>query len=316
MPGRRDIAVKQSIPPQLRYSFQDFMREFPTDDACLMYIFEQRWPGGIAHCEKCEKETKHHRVTGRTAFACDRCGWHVYPLAGTIFEKSSTSLQKWFHAMYQMGSTRCGISAKQIQRETSVTYKTAWRMFKQIRSLMSEDGLQLEGPSVEMDETYYGGVRKKGTGRPMRGDKTKMPVVGIVERKGRAIARATEDATGATLLPLVRDYILPDSTVYTDEYKAYGGIEKISRSDGSNAGYVHRRINHSAKVYVHGDIHTNSVEGFWSLIKRGIGGVYHSVSQEYLQTYLDEYSFRYNRRDQGNLIFKSILEQVSKRAVD
>ena len=97
---------------------QDFNREFPDDDACLMYIFEQRWPGGIAHCEKCEKETKHHRVTGRTAFACDRCGWHIYPLAGTIFEKSTTSLQKWFHAMYQMGSTRCGISAKQIQRET------------------------------------------------------------------------------------------------------------------------------------------------------------------------------------------------------
>jgi transposase len=295
---------------------QDFNREFPDDDACLMYIFEQRWPGGIAHCEKCKKETKHHRVTGRTAFACDRCGWHIYPLAGTIFEKSSTSLQKWFHAMYQMGSTRCGISAKQIQRETSVTYKTAWRMFKQIRSLMSEDGLQLEGPSVEIDETYYGGVRKYGQGRPMRGDRGKTPIVGIVERKGRAIARATKDATGATLLPLVRDYVLPDSTVYTDEWKAYGGIENIRKPDGSKAGLVHRRINHKAHVYVHGDIHTNSVEGFWSLIKRGIGGVYHSVSSKYLQTYLDEYSWRYNRRDQGNLLFKALLEQVSKRAVD
>jgi transposase len=316
MPGRRDIAVKQSIPPQLRYSMQDFNREFPDDDACLMYIFEQRWPGGIASCEKCEKETKHHRVTGRTAFACDRCGWHIYPLAGTIFEKSSTSLQKWFHAMYQMGSTRCGISAKQIQRETSVTYKTAWRMFKQIRSLMSEDGLQLEGPSVEMDETYYGGVRKFGRGRPMRGDRGKTPIVGIVERKGRAIARATKDATGATLLPLVRDYVLPESTVYTDEWKAYGGIENIQKPDGTKAGLVHRRINHKAHVYVHGDIHTNSVEGFWSLIKRGIGGVYHSVSSKYLQTYLNEYSWRYNRRDQGNLLFKALLEQVSKRAVD
>ncbi len=316
MPGRRDIAVKQSIPPALRYSTQDFNREFPDDDACLMYIFEQRWPGGIARCEKCEKETKHHRVTGRTAFACDRCGWHIYPLAGTIFEKSSTSLQKWFHAMYQMGSTRCGISAKQIQRETSVTYKTAWRMFKQIRSLMSEDGLQLEGSSVEMDETYYGGVRKGGKGRPMRGDRGKTPIVGIVERKGRAVARATQDATGATLLPLVRDFVLPESTVYTDEWKAYGGIDNIRKPDGSKAGYVHHRINHAAHVYVHGDIHTNTVEGFWSLIKRGIGGVYHSVSTKYLQSYLDEYSYRYNRRDQGNLIFKSILEQVSKRAVD
>jgi transposase len=244
MPGRKEIAVEQSIPPQLPYSMQDFNREFPNDDACLIYIFEQRWPGGIARCEKCEKETKHHRVTGRTAFACDRCGWHIYPLAGTIFEKSSTSLQKWFHAMCQMGSTRCGISAKQIQRETSVTYKTAWRMFKQIRSLMSEDGLQLEGPSVEMDETYYGGVRKGGKGRPMRGDRGKTPIVGIVERKGRA----TQDATGATLLPLVRDYILPESTVYTDEWKPYGGIENIKKPDGTSAVLVHRRINHTAHV--------------------------------------------------------------------
>jgi transposase-like protein len=137
-----------------------------------------------------------------------------------------------------------------------------------------------------------------------------------VERKGRAIARATKDATGATLLPLVRDYVLPESTVYTDEWKPYGGIENIKRPDGTSAGLVHRRINHKAHVYVHGDIHTNSVEGFWSLIKRGIGGVYHSVSSKYLQTYLDEYSWRYNRRDQGNLLFKVLLGQVSKRAVD
>ena len=282
MPGRRDIAVKQSIPPALRYNMQDFNREFPDDDACLMYIFEQRWPRGIAQCEKCNKETKHHRVTGRTAFACDRCGWHIYPLAGTIFEKSSTSLQKWFHAMYQMGSTRCGISAKQIQRETSVTYKTAWRMFKQIRALMSEDGLQLEGLSVEIDETYDGGVTKGGNGRPMRGDRGKTPIVGIVERRGRAIARATKDATGATLLPLPRDYVLPKSTVYTDERKAYGEIDNIEKPDGTNARLVHRRINHVPHIYVHADIHTNSVEGFLSLIKRCIGGVYHSVSAKIL----------------------------------
>ena len=198
MPGGRDIAIKQSIPQRLRYSFNDLLREFPDDDACLACIAEQLYPGGMAQCEKCRKETRHHRVTGRTAYACDRCGSHIYPLAGTIFEKSSTSLQKWFHAMYQMASTRCGISAKQIQRETGVTYKTAWRMFKQIRSLMPEDGLKLEGPSLEMDETYYGGVRKF--------------------------------------------------------------VENLRKPDGRKAGYI--------------------------------------------------------RRDQGNLIFKSVLEQVSKRAMD
>jgi transposase len=314
MPGRKDIAVKQSIPMHLRYSVQDFNREFPDDDACLMYIFEQRWPGGIAHCEKCEKETKHHRVTGRTAFACDRCGWHIYPLAGTIFEKSSTSLQKWFHAMYQMGSTRCGISAKQIQRETSVTYKTAWRMFKQIRSLMSDGDLQLEGPTVEMDETYIGGRLRIGSaGRRRMRNKTR--VAGIVERKGKIVAKTATETGGKQLLDLAGTHILPESTVYTDEYMAYNNLADLKK-DGKPLGYTHKRIHHASKIYVVGDVHTNTVEGFWSLLKRGIGGVYHSVSQKYLQTYLDEYTFRYNRRDQGNLIFKSILEQVSRRAVD
>jgi transposase len=137
-------------------------------------------------------------------------------------------------------------------------------------------------------------------------------VVGIVERKGRVIARATPDATGATLLPLVRDYILPESTVYTDEYKAYGGIESINKPDGSNAGYIHRRVNHSARIYVHGDVHTNSVEGFWSLLKRGIGGVYHQVSQKFLQNYLDEYSFRYNHRFDTEPMFLTFLRQIAK----
>lgn len=315
MPGRKDIAVKQSIPKELRYTIEDFNREFHSDDACLFHIAEARFPGGVAACEKCKVDRKHYRVTGRTAYACDHCGNHIYPLAGTIFEKTTTSLRLWFYAMYLMGSTRCGISAKQIQREIGVTYKTAWRMFKQIRTLLSED-LQLEGPTVEMDEMYYGGTRKGGTGRPMRGDKTKTPVVGIVERKGRAVAKTVPHVGSEHLLGMVREHILPESMVYTDELKSYGGIEALRDKNNIEkpAGYRHRRINHSSKVYVVGDIHTNSVEGFWSLIKRGIGGVYHSVSQKYLQTYLDEYSYRYNRRDQGNLLFKSILEEVSKRA--
>lgn len=313
---RKDIAVKQSIPHEFRYGINDFNREFPDDDSCLEFIAEQRHPDGMSHCEKCEKETKHHRVTGRTAYACDRCGSHIYPLAGTIFEKSTTSLRLWFYAMYLMGSTRCGISAKQIQRETNVTYKTAWRMFRQIRTLMSEGDLQLEGPTVEMDEAYFGGKRKNGTGRPMRGDKVKTPIVGIVERKGRVVAKVSNDVSGASLLGMVREYVLPESTVYTDELASYDGIKSVQRKDGQgNAGYQHRRINHSSKVYVIGDIHTNSVEGFWSLIKRGIGGVYHSVSQKYLQSYLDEYSFRYNRRGTYGLVSRSILDEVSKRAV-
>ena len=313
MPGRKDIAVKQSIPAHLKYTINHFNREFPTDDACLAHIAAERYPGGMAPCEKCNKVTKHHHINGRTAYSCDYCGTHIYPLAGTIFEKSTTSLRLWFYAMYQMGSTRCGISAKQIQRETGVTYKTAWRMFKQIRSLMSED-LQLEGSSVEMDETYIGGRLRIGSaGRGRLRNKTR--VAGIVERKGKIIAKTATETGSKQLLDMAAAHILPDSTVYTDEYSAYNNLAGLKR-DGKPLGYNHRRIHHASKVYVMGDIHTNTVEGFWSLLKRGIGGVYHAVSQKYLQTYLDEYTFRYNRRDQGNLIFKSILEQVSKRAVD
>ncbi len=300
-----------SIPGYQKYTIQDFNTEFPNDDACLEHIKEERWPGGITVCDsaKCgNTERKHHRVTGRTAYACDYCGKHIYPLAGTIFEKSTTSLRLWFYAMYLMGSTRCGVSAKQIQREIGVTYKTAWRMFKQIRTLMSED-IQLEGSSVEMDETYVGGKRRNGRrGRPGARDRKQTCVVGAVERQGRVIAIAATDATKKTLHGIAKERILPESIVYTDELASYNGLENVNV-------YQHRRINHSAGIYVVGDTHTNTIEGFWSLVKRGIGGVYHSVSKKYLQTYLDEYSFRYNRRNAGQPMFTSLLEQVSERAM-
>jgi transposase len=308
--GRNNVLAKAQ-----KYTLNQFNADFPTDDACLDYIMEQRFPGRITTCAKCEVERKHYRAKGRTAYACDHCGNHIYPLAGTIFEHSSTSLRLWFHAMFQMGSTKCGISAKQIQRETGVTYKTAWRMFKQIRTLMSEE-ITLEGSSVEMDEMYHGGRRKGGSGRPGVGDKKKIPVVGMVERNGgRAVVRAVADIKSATLLGLVREYILPKSTVYTDELRSYGGISALRGKDKKPARYEHKRINHSSKVYVNGDIHTNTIEGFWSLIKRGIGGTHHAVSQKYLQSYLDEYGFRYNRRGVEKPMFRLILDQVSERAV-
>ena len=215
--------------------------------------------------------------------------------------------------MYLMGSTRCGISAKQIQRETGVTYKTAWRMFKQIRSLMSENvrlgGSESGAGGVEVDEAYFGGRRKSASGRMLRGDINKTAVIGLVERKGCVAARVTRDVKAETVLPIIKECILPESTVFTDEFPIYNSVPRM---DGM--GYEHRRINHDQKIYVMGDVHTNTIEGFWSLVKRGIGGVYHAVSTKYLQSYLDEYSFRYNRRDSGNLIFPAMLARVSELA--
>lgn len=308
------MKVKQHIPKALRYTVKDFNKEFPNDAACLEYIKERRFPGGITECAKCKVERKHHRVTGRTAYACQVCGTHIYPLAGTIFQKSSTSLRLWFYAAFLMGSTRCGISAKQIQRETGVTYKTAWRMFKQVRSLMSDGDLQLEGPTVEVDETYHGGVRKYRRGRPMRGDKQKLPVVAVVQRGGKIVARVVPEIDSFTLTGMIKKHVTPGSVVYTDELSSYNRVAYLRDSSGKPLAYRHRTIKHSDGVYVRGDVHTNSVEGFWSLIKNGIRGVYHSVSPEYLQSYLDEYTFRYNRRYEGNQQFRAILERAVDRA--
>ena len=291
---------RQTIPKELRYTRNQFDKDFPNDDVCLEQVKQQRWPSGMVFCATCEKERKHYRVTGRTAYACDRCGHHVYPLAGTIFEKSTTPLRIWFQAMYLMGSTRCGISAKQIQRETGVTYKTAWRMFKQIRLLLAED-VQLEGHCVEMDETFVGGRRRK---RTMYDPNNKTCVVGMVERKGgRVIAVIADDNSKKTLHDIAHEKILPKSTVFTDEHASYKGLD---------VDYQHHRVNHSQGVYVTGNVHTNTIEGFWSLVKRGLGGVYHSVSKKYLQSYLNEYAYRYNHRECGNLIFPLILERASQ----
>src|SRR5207248_8850260 len=267
---------RQTIPKHLRYTINDFNRQFPDDDACLEHLKEQRFPKGVALCEKCEKDRKHHRVSGRPAYACDYCGSMISPMAGTIFEHSATSLRLWYYAMYLMASTRCGISAKQIQRETGVTYKTAWRMFNQIRKLLAED-LRLEGYSVEMDETQIGGRRRQ---RTMYDPQNKTWVAGIVERKGgRVYAAVIDENTKKTLQDIAHEKILPKSVVFTDDAAQYHGLD---------VDYHHHRINHSQGVYVLGDVHTNTIEGFGSLVKRGLGGVYHSVSKKYLQNYLNE----------------------------
>ena len=306
------MKVKQSIPKHLRFTMGDFNRQFPDDAACLEFLMEQKYPSGLIPCEKCGEDRKFHRLAKRPAYSCDHCGSHFHPMAGTIFQDSRTPLKTWFYAMFLMSATRCGISAKQIQRETGVTYKTAWRMFKQIRTLMSED-ISLEGEAVELDEMYVGGKDKNkhvskrmDSGRPGP-NSPKTPVFGMCERGGRVIAKVTPDVKAKTIFPIVHERVLPSSTIYTDEYPVY------DRLANETNGYVHKRVQHQQNIYVMGDAHTNSIEGFWSLVKRGIGGVYHSVSRKYLQSYLDEYSFRYNRRFAEEPMFVSLLDQVAER---
>jgi transposase len=201
--------------------------------------------------------------------------------------------------MHLMTSTRCGISAKQLERELGVTYKTAWRMAKLIRQeLMVQDDEPFVG-EVEMDETYIGGKRRGDKrGRPSE-DSHKVPVFGMVQRSGRVAAVAVRNVKAKTFMPHVLKRVLPSSVIYTDELRSYDGLKR--------RGYQHNRIHHAEQVYASGTVHTNTIEGFWSLTKRGINGVYHAVSAKHLQGYLNEYAFRYNNREKNQEPFKKLL---------
>ncbi len=305
MPPVNRNQPKRADSSESRYSLMEFMRDFPDDATCLEWLWVTRYSpdGKHADCPKCElrREFKRYETSQqRQSWTCTACGFHLHPTAGTIFHKSSTSLHLWFYAMYLMTSTRCGISAKQLERELGVTYKTAWRMFTLIRNeLMGQDDDEPLAGAVEADETYVGGRRKGKTGRPGRGDRKKTPVFGMVERGGRVVASKVPDASALSLMPQIEKRVLPESVVYTDEWKSYN---RLARS-----GYQHRRIHHAQEIYVMGDVHTNTIEGFWSLVKRGISGTHHAVSAKWLQGYLNEYAWRYNHRDDGQAQFLTLL---------
>ena len=272
------------------YTRKDFETTFPNDDACLDWLMNHRYPQGV-ECPICQKITKHHKITGRPVYECDYCGHQVSPLANTIFHKSSTSLKTWFYAIHLMSCTRCGISAKQLQRESGVTYKTAWRMFKQIRTLLNERCGMFTG-KVEVDETYIGASK---SGKRGRGASGKTIVAGIVERQANVSASVVPNVQSKTLLPMIIEKTSPNAIIFTDEMPSYNRLERM--------GFDHRVINHNAKQYVNGDIHTNTIDGFWSLVKGGIGCVCKHVSPDYLQEYVNEYSFRYNHRKDEQPMF-------------
>lgn len=238
------------------------------------------------------------------------CGYQISPLAGTVFEKTTTPLQYWFYAIFLMTNTRSGVSAKQLQRELGVTYKTAWRIFKQIRILMANannSGGLLDG-TVEVDETFIGG---KGANRRFKPNFNLIPkqvVMGMVQRnmegKGgnKAYLKHIPNTGKWSLLKQIKNNVDPQARVITDEYYGYTQLKYH--------GYKHQFVKHK-DTYVVGDIYTQNVEGLWSIVKRGIYGVYRVVSKKYLQAYIDEYSWRYNNRKYEDQMFERLLKEVA-----
>jgi transposase len=301
------------------YSLMEFMRECPDDAACLDMLWRERFAedGHHARCPKCERTRKFHRIKSRPAYSCDSCGHSLYPLAGTIFHKSSTSLHLWFYAIYIMASTRCGVSAKQLERELGVTYKTAWRMFNLIRNkLMVEDGEPLKG-DVEVDEASVdgkprkrqGGSRQIAIGPTRRSEAAKLrersraTVFAAVERGGRIKTTVLDSRRGPALKRQVIEWVEPESIVITDEWGAYNGLDRHF--------LAHSRINHSAGIYVQGDTHTNTVEGFFGNLKTGIRGNYKKVSHRWLQGYLNEFTWRYNHRYSRESMFHLLVSRAA-----
>jgi transposase-like protein len=306
-PGNRKNP-RHAVTSDSEYMLVDFLADFPDDETCLNYLWRTRYsPDGTnALCERCECERVFRRYAAtqqRQDWTCTACGLHVHPTAGTIFHKSSTGLHLWFYAMYLMTSTRCGISAKQLERELGVTYKTAHRMFKLIRSeLMIQDDEEPLSGDVEMDETFVGGRPRLADKREFAkspntrsaaqkwADKKKVPVFGMIERgdQGRVRAYVVPSIQHDTLMGHVANSVKPATVVYTDDFTSYRSLPVH--------GFEHHAVNHSAQVYVSGNVHTQAIEGFWSQLKRGISGVHHSVSPKYLQSYVNEYVWRFNHR--------------------
>jgi transposase-like protein len=297
----------------------EFMREFPDDATCLEWLWRNRHSddGSHAECPKCDRTRKFHRVADRPAWDCDSCGYHLHPTAGTIFHKSSTSLQLWFYAMHLMTSTRCAISAKQLERELGVTYKTAWRMANLIRNELMVQGDEPLSGDVEADETFIGGkprARDRYAARHAEYPRSaavklamqrKTVVWGAVERGGQVRAIVVPDSSAQTLRGALQQFVLPASTIFTDEWKAYEIAGREYRA--------HLRIPHQQGVYVSGNVHTQTIDGFWSTVKNGIRGVYHSVSAKWLQGYLNEYAWRYNHRhsDDRQAMFHALMLRAS-----
>jgi transposase-like protein len=277
-------------------TFKEFFKTFPNDEVCLDHIMQVRF--GFEHkCRKCERDSKFSRVSSQRAYACQFCGDHVYPCVNTPFEKSRTSLQTWFYAMYLFATTRHGVSAKELQRQLGVTYKCAWRIGHEIRKHMANiDGEDSLSGIVEVDETYIGG---KAKGKRGRGAGGKTVVFGMLERNGKVMTKVVPDAKTKTLQPHIMQNVTQGSEIHSDEWFAYRGL--------NTKGYEHSTVEHGKGEYSKNGVHVNSLEGYWSLLKKGIKSTHVHVSKEYLENYAKEFEYRYNMRKNPEQMITDLL---------
>jgi transposase-like protein len=270
---------------------------FPNEDACCAYLAGNRWPTGVA-CPRCGNVKIKEHGTMPYNWLCNACSpsstnYRFSVIAGTIFENTNKPLRDWFRVVHMMLTSKKGISALQVMRVMGFgSYKTAWYMCHRVRAgLANEEFRKLMG-IVEVDETFIGGDdgnrhQNKKVGRHWRDAKT--PVIGAVQRGGKVVARVIENCRTETLEAFIAQTVGTEvSLLATDEHKGYADLPR--------SGYHHGTVNHSEKRYVVGAIHTNTIEGFWSILKRGVMGTYHKVSKKYLPLYVAEFQFRYNNR--------------------
>lgn len=292
-------------------SLLQVITQFPNEQACLEHLKALRWHDGIT-CPHCGSTRKFYTFADKKTFKCADCRKKFTAKVGTIFEDSPLPLQKWFMALYLITSHKKGISSLQLSKDIDVTQKTAWFMLQRLRYASKTKSFNRSlSNTVEVDETYIGGKEKnkhsdkKTKNSQGRSTKTKTPVVGMKERGGEVRVSKVENTKGKTIKNLLVENVVIGSKVMTDEYMSYRGINFI---------YDHLYVKHSKGEYVNGLIHTNGIENFWSILKRGIVGIYHHVTPKHLDRYLDEFSFRYNLREMNEEErFNALLSKVQGR---
>ncbi len=289
----------------------ELLEKFGDNDKCREYLESLRWPEQVT-CPACKSE-KISRIHKRHQFDCDSCRYQFSVTAGTIFHDSHLPLVKWFATTYLMCESRKGMSANQIKRMMGISYKTAWYLCHRIRAAMKEAAetqAHLSG-TVEMDETYVGG---KNIGRGWANkNENKEVVIGIRQRGGELRFFHAEDAKSGTLAKYIKENVSTDVDVMiTDELRAY---PKAMITAGVH-GTKHKTIKHKDRVYVDGDVHTNTVESAFSLLKRGIMGTWHKISAKHLEAYLDEMTFRFNNRKNTYLFRDTLLRMIGAYNVE